>query len=398
MSVKNDRLNFKETLRLNIWGNYFGFVVMGMIVVSFGSIMPYIRDTFSLTFEQGGMMLAFFSGSYLVNGMISGFLVDKFGQKPVLVVGNALYVIGLTTIYFAHEPWMLYLSVVIIGTGWGFCNTTVNILVNDTSKGETKAMSLLHMSFGVGAFFIPLFFSFLLRMGFSWRHMMLFLALMSLVALLLSIKMKIRQKNTDKPQNETNKKETSASPKILLLYMIILFFYVGGENAFNGWVVSYLMTGLHKMEGFSQNILSTLWLTIILGRYMIGLLNHRIDKAKFVMIASFMALTGMSLFILAKSEWLIFLSIICIGLSISGIYPLTMAHANRVIHGSGLATAIVISGGGLGATIIPYVSGRIADYYGTIAIIGTVLISWIGMSIFTVLNYFIHKEKRSNQY
>lgn len=393
MPIIDQNYEKKDTMRLNIWGNYFGFVVMGMIVVSFGSIMPYIRETFSLSFEQGGLILAFFSGSYLVNGMISGIVVDRIGQKPVLVLGNTLYTIGLTLIFFATEPWILYLSVIIVGMGWGFCNTSINILVNDTSKGETKAMSLLHMSFGVGAFFVPILFNIFIKLGLEWRQMMLFLAFMSLIALVLSLKMNIQFIKKD---SKINKKGTLTSPKQLLLYMVILFFYVGGESAFSGWMVSFLMTGLNKLEGFSQNMLSTLWLTVIIARYIIGVMNHRIDKAKYVVFASATAVIGMGIFIVAKSDLLLFFSIIIIGLSFAGIYPLTMAHANHVIRGSGFATAAVISGGGLGSALVPYVSGRVADYYGTTAIIVIILLSLICMLGFTTLNYRIHRIKRTN--
>ena len=393
MSIIDQSNERKNTMRLNIWGNYFGFIVMGMIVVSFGSIMPYIRETFSLSFEQGGLILAFFSGSYLINGMISGIIVDKIGQKPVLVIGNALYTIGLTLIFFASEPWILYLSVIIVGMGWGFCNTSINILVNDTSKGETKAMSLLHMSFGVGAFFVPILFSIFIKLGLEWRQMMLSLAFMSLIALVLSLKMNIRFIKKD---SKNNKKGTLTSPKQLLLYMVILFFYVGGESAFSGWMVSFLMTGLNKLESFSQNMLSTLWMTMIIARYIIGVMNHRIDKAKYVVFASATAVIGMGIFIVAKSDLLLFFAIIIIGLSFAGIYPLTMAHANHVIRGSGFATAAVISGGGLGSALVPYVSGRIADHYGTTAIIVIILVSLICMLGFTTLNYRIHRSKLTN--
>jgi len=130
--------------------------------------------------------------------------------------------------------------------------------------------------------------------------------------------------------------------------MAVLFFYVGSESAFSGWIVSYLITGLEMGQIFAQNMLSALWLTIIIGRYVIGLMGMRINKAKFVMMASGTAFLSMLLFISTSNQLLILLSVIGIGLSFAGIYPLTMAHANPIIRGSGLATALVISGGGLG--------------------------------------------------
>jgi len=373
----------KSTNKLIIWGNYFGFVVMGMIVVSFGSIMPYIRTEFKLSFENGGLILAFFSGSYLINGILGGWLVDKVGKKVILVIGNGLYVTGSTLLFFASQVWIIYVSVVILGIGWGFCNTTINILVNDSSHGDAKAMSLLHMSFGIGAFFVPLIFSVFLKVGLDWKALMLFLALLAFIAFVLSLFMKI-EFVIDEKDVHSNKR--FPNPKPLLIYIAILFFYVGSESAFSGWIVSYLITGLEKGPVFAQNMLSILWLTIIIGRYSIGQIGTRINKAQFVMFASGIALLSMLLFIMTKNEWVIFLSVMSIGLSFSGIYPLTMAHANSIIRGSGMATALVISGGGLGSTIVPYLSGRIADGFGTVAIIGTILVTLTFMFVFSWLN------------
>gem|GEM_PF-5506382 len=356
---------------------------MGMIVVSFGSIMPYIRTEFKLSFENGGLILAFFSGSYLINGILGGWLVDKVGKKVILVIGNGLYVTGSTLLFFASQVWIIYVSVVILGIGWGFCNTTINILVNDSSHGDAKAMSLLHMSFGIGAFFVPLIFSVFLKVGLDWKALMLFLALLAFIAFVLSLFMKI-EFVIDEKDVHSNKR--FPNPKPLLIYIAILFFYVGSESAFSGWIVSYLITGLEKGPVFAQNMLSILWLTIIIGRYSIGQIGTRINKAQFVMFASGIALLSMLLFIMTKNEWVIFLSVMSIGLSFSGIYPLTMAHANSIIRGSGMATALVISGGGLGSTIVPYLSGRIADGFGTVAIIGTILVTLTFMFVFSWLN------------
>ena len=379
-----------ENNRLIIWGNYFGFMVMGMIVISFGATMPYIRREFTLTFEQGGLILAIFSASYLINGLISGILVDGIGHKWVLLIGNAGYILGLLILASSNCLVTIYFGVLVLGLGWGFCNSVVNILVNDSSEGDSKAMSLLHMSFGVGAFVVPLLFNGLLMIGFTWKHLMFILALMALIAEIIAIKMKIP---FIKPMRQNDNHRIKLPWRYIIIYMFILFFYVGVENAFSGWMVSYLETGLNFSEGFSQGLLSTLWLTMIFGRFATGTFGRKMDKAKYLVCVSFTAFLGMFIFWLSTSEVWIALSVICIGLSLAGIYPLTIADANRHIRGSGVATAIVISGGGIGATIMPYLTGKVADRYGAIAIISSILVSIVFMFFFTALNWRKQKTR-----
>ncbi|GAB6106363.1 MFS transporter [Fusibacter bizertensis] len=375
--------------RLIIWGNYFGFVLMGMIVISFGATMPYIRREFGLSFEQGGLILALFSGSYLMSGLISGLLVDKVGHKRVLIGGNLGYIVGLSTLASSIQLTTVYLGVLILGMGWGICNSVVNILVNDSSRGDSKAMSLLHMSFGVGAFIVPLLFNSVLTLGYTWKRMMWILAVMALIAEVLVLKMQIPFIRTVKNASE---KDFKIPWRYISVYMFVLFFYVGVENAFSGWMVSYLETDLKFSEGFSQGLLSTLWLTIILGRFITGTFGRKMNKSKFIVSVSASAFVGMFIFLVSTSAMWIAFSVVCIGLSLAGIYPLTMADANRHIHGSGIATAIVISGGGIGATIMPYLTGKLADQFGAVAIIGTILVSTGFMILFSVVNFKQNKS------
>lgn len=362
---------------------------MGMIVISFGATMPYIRSEFELSFEQGGLILALFSASYLINGLISGYLVDKIGHKRVLIGGNLGYIVGLSILASSKQLVTVYIGVVILGLGWGICNSVVNILVNDSSKGDSKAMSLLHMSFGVGAFIIPILFNSVLRLGYTWKHMMWILAFMALIAEILVLKMQIPFIRAVKSNTE---KEIKLPWRYIYVYMFVLFFYVGVENAFSGWMVSYLETDLKFAEGFSQGLLSTLWLTIIFGRFMTGILGRKMNKSKYIVIVSISAFVGLFVFLVSTSAMWIALSVVWIGLSLAGIYPLTMADANRHIRGSGIATAIVISGGGIGATIMPYLTGRLADQFGAVAIIGTILASTGFMILFSVVNFKQNKS------
>lgn len=373
-----------------VLGNYFGFVVMGMIVISFGAIMPDIRSTFDLSYEQGGLMLSIFSLSYLVNGLLGGVLSDRIGLKKTINLGNLLYVVGLLTIAASGNVWILFLGIGITGMGWGYCNTAINVLINEISDGDGNAMSLLHMSFGIGAFMIPLVFSVFLRLNLTWQHMMVLLAVMASIALVLSIRMDIPRmtKSELKVKSDSGKK----SWPMMLLFMGILFFYVGSENAFSGWMVTYLTTAVSFSESGAQNMLSTLWLMVIAGRIVTGRMSKFISHATMTFFMSLGALLSMLLFLSSSSPFLIGLSIVMIGLMFSGIYPLTMANANPVIKGSATSSAIVIAGGGLGSTILPYVTGKIADTWGTTAIIYAIIVTLSAMVILTGFNRFFIKK------
>ncbi len=381
--------------RLVIWGNYFGFIVMGMIVVSFGATMPFIRESYGLTYEQGGVLLAIFSGSYLVNGLLGGVVSDRIGLKKTIVIGNVLYVVGLAMMALSPVVSGLYIGILITGMGWGFCNTSINVLIGVASDGDGNAMSLLHMSFGIGAFIIPLVFSLLTEMSLNWQHMMMFLAGMALTALIMSLKMDVPH---DRPgdTNPVSKRIESRLIPFILLFSLILFFYVGSENTFSNWMVTHLINELEFSQTVSQNLLSTLWLMVIVGRIIVGRISRYALAHNMIVVMGVGGLLGVFLFVNATSISGIAMAIVLSGLMFSGIYPMTMVATRSVIGSSATISAMIISGGGLGSTILPYITGRLADKWGTPVIFKTVLVTLGIMVILTGVNaLLIHKKEKN---
>lgn len=385
--------------RLVIWGNYFGFMVMGMIVVSFGATMPFIRESYKLSYEQGGVLLAIFSGSYLVNGLLGGVISDRIGLKKTIVIGNVLYVAGLTIMAFTPVEYGLYLGILITGMGWGFCNTGINVLIGIASNGDGNAMSLLHMSFGIGAFIIPLIFSLFLELTLSWKHMMLFLAAMALVALILSLKMEDLRESREETVSTKGRIGQKSLPFILLFGMT-LFFYVGSENTFSNWMVTHLTNELRFSQTVSQNLLSTFWLMVIVGRVIVGRVSRYTKAHYMVVVMGIGGLLGMFMFVNVSTIWGIAMAIVLCGLMFSGIYPMTMVATRYVVGYSATISALIISGGGLGSTILPYITGKLADNWGTAIIFKTVLITLGIMVVLIVLNAILiqnNQKKRLNQ-
>lgn len=373
-----------------IFSSYYGFSVMGMIVISFGSTMPYIRENFNFNYELGGLILAIFSFSYLINGFLSGLLIDKMGHKRVLLMGNIGYVLGLVLIALSMNQTFFFISVAVLGIGWGFYNTTGNVIMNDATKGDGKAMLLLHMSFGVGAFISPLIFGFLMKLSLTWRSFYLLLAVFSALSFAVNLRLELPELVDEEVKKS---KLNQLDLKKIGLFMAILFFYVGVENGFSGWMTSYIKESTSIDDTSTQSLLSVLWLTMILGRLGIGLLGSKISKVFMIFISSISLIVGMLLFIVSNTWMPILISVIIIGASMSGIYPLTLADANPYIKGSGLATALVISGGGMGASSIPYLSGKFADIWGTEAIITTLTISTAVLILCTFANWKINQKK-----
>ncbi|MDW3216284.1 MAG: multidrug effflux MFS transporter [Ilumatobacteraceae bacterium] len=108
---------------------------------------PEIRTSFDLApgaTSVTGIITFFFIGSSL--GLLpAGILADRFGRKPVMWGGLALYVIGAVMSIFAPTLWMMFVARFIWGLGSAGPRVAAMAMVRDAYEGEqmAKQMSLI---------------------------------------------------------------------------------------------------------------------------------------------------------------------------------------------------------------------------------------------------------------
>ena len=74
------------------------------------------------------------------------------------------------------------------------------------------------------------------------------------------------------------------------------------------------------------------------------------------------------------------------GVFYSTIYPTTVANASSIIKDSGTATGIMLSFGGLGGAILPYLIGVISKESGIDMGMNTIIVYSIILLILTIIN------------
>ncbi|MGD9143780.1 MAG: MFS transporter [Dehalococcoidia bacterium] len=152
-------------------------VVGGSFVHAFGVLLPEITREF--TWNRGQVALALTMG-ILAFGLPSPFfgtMVNRFGPRKTIIIGNALAAVGLAGVYFVNEVWHLYLLYILVGLGAGFGGFIASTaLVNNWFiKKRSVALGIFQACAGLGGFiFPPLVTTLISTMG--WRSTWLVLA------------------------------------------------------------------------------------------------------------------------------------------------------------------------------------------------------------------------------
>lgn len=369
----------------------YSFLVNGMLVLATGAVMPYLLKDFKLDYAQGGFLLLIQAAGNLISGVASGIISVYIGRKWTLLMGAAAFFAGFGGITLTSSASLLTVFIFISGLGWGTVNNLVNAVLTDKTKGKGSIINILHTSFAVGAFSAPALTGLAVASGVGWRSVTALVSGLSLILMVVFLFLRIE------PAGTLRKREKLSLDFLrefrYYIFMGVLFFYVGSEVSIGGWLVTYLIDADITGEAAAQSMLSLLWIAVIFGRLLCAWITGIFPKKKVILACSICTIAFYGLFLLLKTPAVLYPCIFFLGISLAGIYPTTVADASYLTRGSGIASGILFSFGGIGASVMPYLTGVFAQYGGIRSGMLVILFSCTLLAFFALLNGIGHKEK-----
>jgi MFS family permease len=140
-----------------LWMQSYGAYVV-LLQSDFGWSKTVLAGAFALTRVESGLL-----------GPLQGWLVDRFGPRPVLQVGTLIFGLGFVLFSQVDSLFTFYLSFVLIALGsslGGFATLMVS-LVNWFNRYRASAVAISQVGYALGGFSVPLVI--LLLEVFGWR-------------------------------------------------------------------------------------------------------------------------------------------------------------------------------------------------------------------------------------
>jgi len=149
---------------------------------------------------------------------------------------------------------------------------------------------------------------------------------------------------------------------ILLLIALFLFVYVGLEVAYGSLIFTATVIGTLQFSKDSASLIQAFfWGLFAFGRlFSIALVLFKVRSS--VMITMNLAgslVASLIMIIFVHSSPAIWLASVVLGASYSSIYPTAMTWMSENMEATGLATAVLITGGVLGDIILPAIVGAL---------------------------------------
>ncbi|MGH8034753.1 MAG: MFS transporter, partial [Lysobacterales bacterium] len=128
-------LNVPGAVPLRIDASIIGLVGLAHLISHFSQLLlaplfPWLKDAFNVSYaELGFLMTIFFVVSCAVQAL-SGFVVDRFGPRPILFAGLTLLGIAALGYSVSTSYWMMAGFAVVAGVGNGVFHPVDYTLLN----------------------------------------------------------------------------------------------------------------------------------------------------------------------------------------------------------------------------------------------------------------------------
>ena len=390
------------------------FFLWGFITVLVDSLIPRIRDLFTLTYFQAGLVQFAFFGAYFVLSIPAGFMLSKIGYKKGIVLGLITMAVGCALFYPAasYRTFSIFLlAYFILAGGITILQVAANpyVAVLGSEEGASSRLNLSQAFNSLGTSIAPILgASFILSdkvkskdeiasLGQAAKDTYLsaeaaavqspfiIITMFIIVLAVVFIRVKLPEMLSAAPKNGYL---MLLKNKSLMLGAFGIFIYVGAEVSIGSYLVNYFydmkLTSVIKESSMLSSISSTLlgkslsgvddygilgsfvtfyWSGAMIGRFIGSYLTNIIKPAR---VLSFFAIGALALiFMSAQTTGLTsMVSILAVGLFNSIMFPTIFSLSLEGLddlkpQASGILCTMIVGG-----AIIPPMYGYLTDLYG----------------------------------
>src|SRR5659263_17520 len=281
------------------------FFVISLMQNMLGPLIPDIIDDFSLSLTLAGFLPFSFFIAYAVMSIPTGFLIEKFREKVVLLVAFAISFAG--ALLFATNSTFTYalLSLFMMGAGVAMMQVGINPLLRVTGGEKHFAFYsvLAQFIFGLASFLSPKLYIYFVHNlkdlptdqdqvikilshvvpdNLPWISLYWVFALITLLMIMVIFVTKIPRvelREDERIGHRDNFIQLFKS-KIVILYFIGIIAYVGTEQGVANWISKFLsIYHQYDPQTVGASVVSNFWGLMTVG-CLLGLLLLKIFDSR----------------------------------------------------------------------------------------------------------------------
>lgn len=350
------------------WLTYLMFLMFAMTSESVGVIIPSVIREFGLGMTAGGAFHYATMSGIALGGVLLGSLADRFGRKPTILIGLALF--GLSASLFAWvSSFGLFLVLLFVGgLAVGIFKTAALALIGDIStstRAHTATMNVVEGFFGIGAIIGPAIVAYLLSHDASWKWLYLIAAALCGLLMILAWRVPyppVQAKTDSAPMADML---AMMRNRYALAFSSGIMLYVGVETAIYVWMPTLLAGYAGPGWQWAAYALSIFFILRVIGRFAGFWLLERFNWTAVLASCGIAILVCFALAIFGGRPMAV-MSLPLSGLFMSVLYPTLNSKGISCFpkpqHGA--ISGVILFFTCVSAVVAPLAMGLIGDYFG----------------------------------
>jgi len=363
------------------------FFVISFLTNILGPIIPDIVKSFDLSIGLAGFLPFSFFVAYGVMSIPAGLMVEKYGEKKILMAAFLLAFIGALLFALISGFSIALFSLFLIGIGMAMLQVVINPLLR-VAGGEAKFAFnsvMAQLFFGAASFLSPLLYSYLVlnvhseKSGFLigilnglvpenlkwvslyWVFAVIAIAMVVVIGLVRFPKVDLRE--DERIDIGSSFKQLSAN-KFVWLFFLGIFSYVGTEQGIANWISQFLQT-YHGVDPATTgaSVISYFWGLLTVGCFLGLILLKLLDSRKVLIVFTSGAIISLMAALFGSGEIALY-AFPMSGFFASVMYSVIFSLAlNSVPQHHGTFSGILCAGIAGGA-VVPLIIGGLGELVG----------------------------------
>ncbi len=364
------------------------FFVISFLTNILGALNPSVSLSFDLSETMAGFLPFSFFIAYGFMSIPAGFILEKYGEKKLLVAGLLLAFLGSVLFVFFPSFPIFLTSLFVIGTGMAVLQVVINPLLRVAGGEENFAFTsvLGQLMFGAASFISPLVYSYIVLhvaksesessvvitllseivpQDMSWVAMYAIFAGLSLllIGIVSTVSLPRITLTTEEKVGTKDIYVSLFKNRIVVLYFFGIFAYVGAEQGISYWMSKFLQVyhGL-DYETIGAGAVANFWGLMTIGG-IFGLILLKIWDSKLILrIFALLAIVGFTGGLFGGAYISLYGFQLC-GFFLSVMFPIIVSLAlNSIRDHHGSMTGILMTGI-MGGAVVQLMIGFISDLF-----------------------------------
>ncbi|MEE1146420.1 MAG: MFS transporter [Bacteroidaceae bacterium] len=350
------------------------FFAMGFVDLV-GIASNYIKGDLGLTDSMANLLPSLVFFWFLVFSIPTSLLMNRIGRKRTVLLSLLITVFAMVIPVFVNTFWVLLIAFSLLGIGNALMQTSLNPLVDSVMRGGNLASTLTFGQFvkAIASFMAPILAAWGATanvFGMGWRILFPLYMSVGIVATLLLYATEIKEgaeEKTEKPLGVAaqfaNALRLLGNPAVLLCFLAIVC-HVGMDVGINITAPKVLMERLGitlETAGFATSLY---FIARTAGCLAGGFVMVRMKEWTFLLASIVLMLVALSMLFLGAEQWVLYASIVLLGLANSNPFSIIMARALQAVPDKKNEASGLMIMGLFGGTVFPLLMGAASDSFG----------------------------------